>query len=274
MKFRTMLFASAAVMFTTSAMAADDITGAFYLPTKGKFLSNTSLEMSRGKMDFGPSYVEDVEKGLYASEELTYGITDNFAVVGYIGNHFDYDKEYNNDHNFEYGVGVKYNHNFDKVLTQVGLGYRTADLQSWYGQDYDDEDFNDRWAKFIQAEAKLGYAFDCGLTPYTTFSVLGGIDRGNNERVYNWFAGAHKKWDRVAADLGVNYTFGKEAEWKVDASGLGDGHNENWALKGELHYFVKDNFTVGAYGSYYIGGDEREDVDYDYTVGLNAKVVF
>ncbi len=34
MKLRTMLLASAAALFATSAMAADDITGAFYLPTK------------------------------------------------------------------------------------------------------------------------------------------------------------------------------------------------------------------------------------------------
>ena len=243
MKLRTMLLASAAALFATSAMAADDITGAFYLPTKGKFLSNTSLEMSRGKMDFGPAFEEDVEKGLYASEELTYGVTDNFAVVGYIGNHFDYDKEYNNDHNFEYGVGMRYNHNFDKVLTQVGLGYMTYDVQSWYGQDADNG-YNDRWSKFLKAEAKLGYAFDCGLTPYTTFSVLGQIDTGNNERVYEWFAGAHKKWDRVAAILGVNYIFGKEAEWKVDDSGLGDGHNEECPFRRTLHSVMTSCFLL------------------------------
>ena len=116
MKFRTMLLASAAVMFTSSAFAAD-ITNPFFLPTQGKFLSDTSVEFSRYKSDNGVA--EDVDKNLYANETLSYGLTDNLALVGSIGNTFDYNKDdrYNNDHNFDYMLGVKYNHNFGKVLT-------------------------------------------------------------------------------------------------------------------------------------------------------------
>ena len=134
MKFRTMLLASAAVMFTSSAFAAD-ITNPFFLPTQGKFLSDTSVEYSRAKMDLGAQLGEDVGKDIYANETLTFGLTDNLAIVGSIGNTFDYndDDNLNNDHNFDYMLGVKYNHNFGKVLTQVGVSYWTMDPRSWYG---------------------------------------------------------------------------------------------------------------------------------------------
>ena len=125
MKFRTMLLASAAVMFTSSAFAAD-ITNPFFLPTQGKFLSDTKVQFSREKWEGEQG---GAEKELYAREQLAFGLTDNLAVFGAIGNTFDYDKgaehKLNNDHNFDYELGVKYNHNFGKVLTQVGASYWT-----------------------------------------------------------------------------------------------------------------------------------------------------
>ncbi len=268
MKFRTMLLASAAVMFTSSAFAAD-ITNPFFLPTQGKVLSDTSIETSRLKTDNGVT--DDAAKGLYAVEEVSVGLTDNLAVVGLIGNHFDYDKDdgYNNDHNFEYGVGVKYNMNHGKIVSQVGVGYFTYDPRSWFGYDVTD---SGRWEKALAAEVKVGYAFDCGLTPYTSLSVYGNIDNEDREQAYSWFLGAHKAWDKMSADVGVRYDWA----W-VDATGEtfdGDAHLEAWNLEAEANYFVSENFTVGAYAEYYLGGRERKDIDYDYTFGLNAKVLF
>ena len=100
MKFRTMLLASAAVMFATSASAAD-ITNPFFLPTQGKVLSDTKVEFSRTHFDDGEG--EWIEKGLYAAETATVGLSDNFAVFGTIGNEFDIDEDsdLNNDHNFD-----------------------------------------------------------------------------------------------------------------------------------------------------------------------------
>ena len=69
MKLRTLLLASAAVMFTTSAMAVD-ITNPFYLPAKGKFLSDTKIQMNRGKTDNGT--VEHERKVSYARKLLPY----------------------------------------------------------------------------------------------------------------------------------------------------------------------------------------------------------
>lgn len=270
MKFRTMLLASAAVMFTSSAFAAD-ITNPFFLPTQGKFLSDTSVEFSRVKWegeDGGAS------KDLYANERLSFGLTDNLAVFASIGNTFDYDKSetLNNDHNFDYELGVAYNHNFGKVLTQVGVSYWTYDPQSFYGQDKMDNETSERWRKGVNAHVMLGYAMDCGLTPYTSFSVDADIDRDNNEQSYAWFVGAHKKWEKVAVDGGFRYEFGKEEEAKADGT-RGDGNNEDLYLQLAADYFIKDNFTVGVYGDYNLMPEDK-DVKYDYTIGLNAKVLF
>ncbi len=265
MKFRTMLLASAAVMFTSSAFAAD-ITNPFFLPTQGKFLSDTSVEFSRVKWegeDGGAS------KDLYANERLSFGLTDNLAVFASIGNTFDYDKSetLNNDHNFDYELGVAYNHNFGKVLTQVGASYWTYDPQSWYGQNYSDDEMGDRWEKEINAHVMLGYAMDCGFTPYTSFSVNADIDRDNNEQRYAWFVGAHKAWSKASVDGGFRYEFGDEEEDR------GDGHNEDLYLQLAANYFVTDNFTVGVYGDYNLMPEDK-DTKYDYTIGLNAKVLF
>ena len=169
MKFRTMLLASAAVMFTSSAFAAD-ITNPFFLPTQGKFLSDTKVQFSREKME-GTS--EGTGREIYAREQLAFGLTDNLAVFGAIGNTFDYgeNNDMNNDHNFDYELGVKYNHNFGKVLTQVGVSYWTYDPQSWYGQDEMDDETSERWRKGVNAHVMLGYAMATETT--TNRDILG-----------------------------------------------------------------------------------------------------
>ncbi len=275
MKFRTMLLATAAVMVASTASAKDiaDFTNPFSLPTEGKILSDTRFEYGRTRWDDG--ILEDIEKGMYASEDLTFGLGNGFAVVAHIGNTFDYDAEggeYNNDHNFDYGLGVKYNHDFGKVLTQVGAGISAYDPQSFYGQNYiaeDEDDNGDRWHKELHGYAMVGYDAGC-ITPYTKLAVDGEIDTNDNEQLYTWTLGVHKKWEKVSADASVNYYFGEFEE----ENGDGKDKIDQFYLNAEANYFVTDNFAVGAYGSYYLGGEGHKDVDYDYTVGLSARVLF
>lgn len=280
MKFRTLLLASAAVMVAAPAFAGDDITAAFYTPAQGKFLSDTSLEMTRSRNDNG--VLDEREKGVVANEELTYGVTDNLAVFGAITNYFKPEEKweaggltfkdrglYNNDHNFAYDLGVKYNYNWGKVLGQAVVGYQTFDPRSWVGKANVQ---NNRWSKELYATAKLGYALDCGLTPYTTFTMSGDIDNQTyrdekRDQEYSWFLGAHKMLDRVSLDAGLRYYFESN---RID----NNENNEEWNVEAEANYFVKDNMTVGVYGEYYIGGQGRKDVSYDYTLGLNLKVAF
>lgn len=278
MKFRTLLLASAAVMFTTSAMAVD-ITNPFYLPTKGKFLSDTSIQMNRGKVDNGSE--EYVSKDGYAREVLTYGVTDNFAVVAGIGNTFDMTKDdgktdryYNNDHNYDYSLGVKYNYVNGKLMTQTGVQYRTADLQSYTGKEtFNDEERNGDWLKVLEGYVRVGYDMGC-ITPYTEFTALGTLESDNEDQQYSWKLGVHKAWSKASVDAGVRYTF-DETE---DEDGY-DGHNERVDLELGVNYLVNDTFSVGAYAAYYLGGNPDEDVnhrdvEYDRTIGLNAKVLF
>lgn len=273
MKFRTMLLASAAVLFATSASAAD-ITNPFFLPTQGKVLSDTKVEFSRTKLDFGGEDGEAVSKGLYASETATVGLADNFAVFGTLGNEFNVDKDYNNNHNFDYKLGVKYNYNYGKVMTQVAASYNTFDPRSWYGKGAEGTEYQtNRWEKSLTGAVKLGYAFDCGLTPYTSFGINGDIDRSVRKQEYSWFLGAHKAWEKASVDAGLNYVWGDEKIFGEDDGEEGRNYNKLY-LQVAGDYFVSDNVTVGAYGSWYVGGDERKDVDYDYTIGLNAKVLF
>lgn len=261
MKFKTLLLASAAVLVAAPAFAADDITAAFYTPAKGHFLSDTTLQGTRLKSDY-----DDLNKSLAVTEELNYGVTDNLAVFGAISNNFDVEGLYNNDHNFAYDLGVAYTMNYGKVLGQAVLGYHTFDPRTWYGKDID----SNRWGKELYATAKLGYAFDCGLTPYTTFTMVGDIDNAayadeKRDQAYSWFLGAHKMLDRVSLDGGFRYDFG---------NGLREDMSEQWYVQAEANYFVKDNMTVGVFGDYYLGGQSHKDIKYGYTWGLNAKVAF
>lgn len=279
MKLRTLLLASAAVMFTTSAMAVD-ITNPFYLPAKGKFLSDTKIQMNRGKTDNGVT--ENEAKTSYAREELAYGVSDNFAVVLGIGNTFDYNRKeadnksfYNNDHNFDYSIGVKYNYVNGKLLTQAGVTYRTADAETFTSNYYEDTETNERWLKALDGYVRVGYDMGC-ITPYTEFTAWGELDRDANEQEYSWKLGVHKKWNKVAADAGVRYTFNETEDKGGTAQ---NGHNERVDLELAVDYLVNDNFSIGAYAEYYLGGDykeeiDRKDIEYDRTIGLNAKVLF
>ncbi len=257
---KTLLLASAAVLVTAPAFAGEDITAAFYTPAQGKFLSSTTLETSRVKADSGNK--EAVAKSLIALEDLTYGVTDNFAVFGVIGNNFNVDKDYNNNRNFAYELGVKYNMNYGKVLGQVVLGYQTRDPRSWYGKEGEGDEYStNKWEKIINGEVKLGYALDCGLTPYTTFSVSDDVTHSAKDKDYEWFVGAHKMLGNVSLDGGVRYDFNSD-------------NFEQWYLQAEANYFVKENVTVGVSGEYYLGGTYHKDIDYGYELGLNLKVGF
>ena len=271
MNFRTLLLASAAIMVAGAASAKDiaDFTNPFSLPAEGKVLSDTRLSYGRIHTDTGLD--EGVSEDMYASEEVTVGLGNGFAITGRIGNAFDEEGEFNNDHNFDYALGAKYNHDFGKVLTQVGVSFSANDPQSFYGQAYgdDNDEFNDRWEKSIDAYVMVGYDAGC-MTPYTKFAVDGDIDTDNNEQEYTWSLGVHKTWEKASADVSVNYIFSEIEDEEIE----GNNKVEEFYLNGEANYFVKENVALGVYGSYYLGGDYHKDIDYGYEAGLSARVLF
>ena len=281
MKLKSVLLASVAVLFAGSASAAD-LTNPFFVPSQGKMTSDTKVQQSRTHWDEPGSNAiartKGVEDATYASEELAYGITNNLAVFGIIGNHFDNEGEFNNSHNFEYEIGAKYNHNFGNIKTQVAGSYYTFNPKSWEGHDlggygddkgYGTDENESRWQKALKGEVKLGYDMGCGLMPYASYSFTGQIDNANRYFGQSAFMGVHKYAVKWAADAGIRYDFNT------------DGHNNNLVYaQAEFDYYPMDNLAVGVYGDYKIGGAtvdsgyENDEIGTDYTVGLRAKVMF
>ena len=255
MKLKSVLLASAAVLFAGSAVAAD-LTNPFYLPGKGQMTSDTKIEYFREK-DGNGHY-----DNYFASEELAYGLTDNLAIVGTLGNYFDHEGDFNNSHNFNYEIGAKYNMEHGRIKAQVAASYYTYDPQSWFGQsdagDLEDGE-NDRWQKYINGEIKLGADMCDGLMPYASYKFSGQIDSADREFNQSAFVGVHKYAGKWAADGGIRYDFET------------DGKNVNGVFaEAGADYYPMDKLAVGAYGDYGIGGEGTDD----YTVGLRAKVLF
>ena len=253
MNYRTMLLATAAVLFSSQAMAAD-ITNPFFTPNKGQIVSDTNVGYERTKY----KHNQGVDEGYFAAQTLEYGITDKFSINGTIANMFDTEGDFNNDHNFAYQIGAKYNTNCDKVLFQVAANYMTFEPQSWYGNDK-----TNHWYKQLSGEIKLGYDMGNGLTPYASYLISGNIDDADRDLDQSFKIGAHKYFGKYALDLAARYDYNT------------DGKNVNqWWVEAAADYYIKDNIAVGIYGDYFIDGTGSQDIDYDYSAGAHLKVLF
>ncbi|MBO7556251.1 MAG: hypothetical protein J6T72_02505 [Alphaproteobacteria bacterium] len=276
MNFKTILLGTAAATLIAGVANAKDFTGSLFLPSKGEILSSTSLGYERQNEKYGwHNEYED----FVATEELTYGVTDNFAIYGRISNNFDFarltDREYNNDHNFAYALGAKYNHNFGKILTQVGAEYYTMQAASWWGHKWMDSE----WTKAVEVEAQVGYDMGHGTTPYIKATASSLIDTRDRDMDYSVFAGVHQTLlcGKMSADAGVRYEFTTDRNAAADEDWgwwFDQNNANNWYLQAEVNYFVTDNVAVGVFGDYFLHGSRSKYVDYDYTAGVNLKVLF
>jgi len=258
MKFRTMLFASATAMFVAGNASALDLNNPFGVNGEGIFSSDTKIQTTRteyknhmGKIDATSIY-----------EELEYGITDNFSLLGSIQNDFDTEKVYNNDHNFTYGIGFSYFNTHNDWLMQFTGMYNTYNPKDYYGKDYDE-----RWNKSLYGDIKLGYDMGDGLIPYMSYSLSSDIDTADRYMEQSAFAGFHKDNGSWASDAGLRYDY------------TTDKTNKNaMYVQGELAYYPADNLSVAVYGDYYLGGTlyDYDDMkqDKDYTTGLRIKYAF
>ena len=253
MNYKTMLLTTAAVLFSSQAMAVD-LTNPFYVPREGDLVSTTNAGYYRSKA----KHHAGVEEGYYVAETLEYGLTDNFSINGTLANMFDTQRAYNNDHNFSYQLGAKYNTKSDNVLLQASVNYTTFDPQSFYGNRV-----TNRWYKRLDGEIKLGYDMGNSLTPYASYGFGSEVDTGDRELTQSLKAGVHHYSGKYALDLGVRYDF------------VTDGQNGNtWWADAAVDYYLQDNIAVGVYGSYFLDGTGSKYVDYDYDAGLRLKVLF
>jgi len=278
MNYKTMLMASAAVLFASQAMA-EDLTGAFSVPGKGQILSETTLGLTRTKTSWkvaGLGTVGSViNDSVFATETLEYGLSDKLSVNAGIINEFDVEGNYNNSHNFAYNLGAKYNTRYDDVLFQVGVRYNTWNPKSFNGHHNNDV----RWQKSLGTDIKLGLDLGNGVTPYLVYSFDSDIDvkhRGIDQSVS---LGVHKYAGKWALDGAVRY------EWESNAdNGEGSGRakknsTETWFdVAGD--YYLRDNVALGLYGNYLVDahdksyGADKEHTNFDYEVGLRVKVLF
>ena len=255
MNYKTILMATAAVLFSSQAMAAD-ITNPFFTPAKGEFTSNTEAGYYRTKLESKAG--GDVEEAWAAAETLEYGITDNFSVNATLTNVFDTSGELNNDHNFMYRIGAKYNVRHNNVLFQASVDYLTYDEQDFIGSEG-----KGTWYKELGGELKLGYELDCGLTPYASYAISGNIDDGDRELEQSVKAAVYKNFGAYALDLGLRYDFNTD----------GGNTNDLW-VEAAADYYVTDNVAVGLFGAYRIDGSYDKYIDYSYNAGARVKVLF
>ena len=185
---------------------------------------------------------------MYLSEEVTYGVTENFAVFGRIGNEFDTEGEYNNDHNFDYEVGAAYNMRSGNVLAQVRGSYETYNPKDYWGK----RNSHDRWQKYLKGEVRVGYDMGDGLTPYMTYGFDGQVDEADREFTQSAFAGVHKYAGDWALDGGVRYDFSND----------GDNLSAVYA-QAEADYYPVENLAVGVFGDYYLSGATGDNMDKD-----------
>jgi hypothetical protein len=299
-----MLMASAAVLVASQAMA-QDLTGAFSVPGKGQIMSETTAGMTRTKTSIkvpGFGSLSMAKDGRYVSETLEYGITDNFSINAGIINHFDTDvrsdvlthvesmigeiKEpsLNNDHNFAYELGAKYNMRFDDVLFQISGEYNTYDPKSFYGHRGNDM----RWDKNLGLDLKAGLDLGDGITPYIVYHIDSDIDTAHRELTQSVSAGIHKYTGKWALDGAIRYEWTKNHADVWEGDGWRFKYNkknttETW-LDVAGDYYLKDNVALGLYGSYLIDAHDRayndefvgakEHTNSDYEIGLRVKVLF
>lgn len=252
MNYKTILMASAAVLFATQAMA-EDITNPFFTPAKGQFTSDTSIGYAREKMDN-----DAVSEGYYVAETLEYGITDEISVNASIANMFDTEGDYNNDHNFAYQLGAKYTTQYNRLWFQAAVDYFTYDPQDFGGSKAESD-----WYKELGAEVKVGYELCNGLTPYMSYAISGNIDDGERELDQSVKAAVYKNFGKYALDLGLRYNFNTD----------GKNTNDLWA-EAKADYYLTDNVAMGVFGTYQLDGTGTKEVDYNYTAGAHVKVLF
>lgn len=252
------LFAAAMPFFFNTAAFAEDITNPFYMPLKGKGLSETAFSYThssfkrQGLMNIGGGYSETSDDS-ELNQRFEFGLTDRFTFIAGVGNFFEAsgDKD-----TLYWNVGGRYAFFFENTpefLLQMEVMY--SQLR---GGDK-------------EADVTLSFGYDAGATvlPYGELSVMTPMEQGrdNNESKYGLRLGAYSVVkDTVAVKAGLDAYYDRE-------------HNnyQSYSVFAEAEYIVSPTVSVSLSGSYMLHDTFKYDANAQtdtFSVGAGLKVAF
>ncbi len=245
------------VLACACSAAAADITNPFYLPSQKQIGSITSTDYTRNQYKSKFWETETTYK-TNLSEELQYGLTDNFTVFANIGNIFAKLKEafWNTGTSSFDGETDTEDQN---INWQGGFAWNILDqafkLQTklFYGQDPSVNRYNEGFGeyKYIGANIKAGYQFKTML-PYIEIGeqLPIGQEKGIDKPIYTAKVGLYQGKNEVwALDTGIRYTHDENTYTEGTA----------YTAEAEASYYLKKDVAVGLYGSYALKAEAKID---------------
>lgn len=269
MKLHKILPVLALAGLSANAYANEDFVSPLYVTSELETLSTTSLAYERTDFD-GAEAKED----LILRETALVGFGQEAAIKASVGNRFNFEgitsEEYNNQHNFDYELGVLKNWRTEGgAIIQTGASYYTYNPRSWYGRSHKAKEKirenkgNTRWYKEAKADIKLGYELEDGLLPYASLGIDANLDDADRDFYYNAFAGVHKLENSFAYGAGLRYEFETSAD-----------RNRTLSAEASADYYIDDNMSIGGVLDYRIVGDEEPKLNSQYSAEARFKILF
>ena len=240
------------LLFATQAMA-EDITNPFYMPLKGKMLSETSVVFVRDRFDDGR--IRDTNENTFLTEKATVGVSDNFSMSLSLGNRFSAS---GSDENVYWGAEAVFAPNFadhPEWLTQFGLAYR---------QERSHRDFD--------AFTRIGYLADMIFLPYVEARFSQPVNYGpdkNEAEVTVRAAGYSMISQTVGVRAGVEAVFNHEGTMRYESEGK---RRRAFSLFGEADYAFNDTMAIGVTGGWIFHETGTDSTGYN--IGATFKIAF
>lgn len=222
-----------------------DITNPFYMPLKNRALSHTSLVYHRDDYKYG--FGTDRREETYLNEEFSFGVSNNFALTGTLGNRFEASEDMRNVYWGFGGVYALDMAQYPDILTLIGASYKQEGSR-----------------RDLSAFVRVGYTPDAVVMPYAEFRFTQPVNYGKdrNEAYYDVrVAGYSMIKETVAVRAGFDASYHHE-----------DAREQAYSVFGEAEYVLSDRMAVGVNGSY-LFHDTGVDTS-GFSVGANFKIAF
>ena len=248
-----------------------DITNPFYIPGKA-FLADSKVSFTRVKLNAsinapaqtGFPVLKNAKKHT-ASEMLTYGITETWAVYG--GLSYDWTKKEGSAsfRDWSWTVGTKVNTIEDVWRVQIGADVTRTDFTKWKGVINENQKSTHL---YLTAGTETGEK----VFAYTRLDYQN-IGYGNNQQydVFAVDAAMHLTPDaRTTADVGLRFSWDTQDRVRnKDLTFFADGYMN-----------LYQNIVVGLSADYVLAGSNNIELPFaptnqgSYTLGVNLKYEF